>query len=324
MIAKVAVLGAGTMGHGIAQLFAQFGLQVSLYDINDSVLQTAATHIRRNLELVASEQSAQSISTTRLDVQSVVNLIEYTTDLKVAVQDADLVVEAAPERLEVKQTLYRQMEPLIKSSALVASNTSSYPLAQLSEGIAFAERMIILHFFNPAILVPLVEIVKHPQAFEESLTEVIDLLRGCGKVPVVLKRDCPGFIANRLQSALLREAVFLLESGIAEAHDIDAAVKHGPGLRWALQGPFETADLGGLDVWSKVSAQLFPLLDTSPSAPDLIMRNVQQGNLGTKTGKGIYDYEHKGTLNQVLEERDRKLIRLVQARQSVGQGGNGK
>ncbi|MDF2670004.1 MAG: 3-hydroxybutyryl-CoA dehydrogenase [Paenibacillus sp.] len=319
MITKAAIIGAGTMGHGIAQLFAQYGLQVTLYDINEAALQSAARHIRRNLELLESERP--KYDTTVRDIEAIEGLVQYTTNLRDAVHEADLILEAAPERLEIKHELYRQLESLIKPDAIVASNTSTYPLEQLSEGISFADRMLILHFFNPAFLVPLVEIVKQPNTPDVTLQHITELLRGCGKVPVVLKKDVTGFIANRLQSALLREAAHLLELGIAEAHEIDAAVKHGPGLRWALQGPLETADFGGLDVWEKVSSQLFPLLDVSRSAPEVIRRNVQQGRLGTKNGKGIYDYADAAALNQVLEERDRKLIRLVQARQSSSEGG---
>lgn len=318
MIVKAAVLGSGTMGHGIAQLFAAYGLQVNLYDISETALQVAARHIRRNLQLIASEDGTQHAP----DLAAIEGRICYTTDLVSAVCDVDLIIEAAPERIEVKQELYRSLEPLIKETAIVASNTSTYPLEQLAEGIAFGDRMLILHFFNPAIHVPLVEIVKMPATTESALEPILDLLRGCGKVPVVLKRGVTGFIANRLQAAILREAIHLLESGVAEAHDIDAAVKHGPGLRWALHGPLETADFGGLDVWEKVSGQLFPLLNDSRSAPELIQRNVREGRLGAKNGKGIYDYVDASAVENELAIRDRNLIRLLRARQIPHDGGN--
>ncbi|MFK7693596.1 3-hydroxyacyl-CoA dehydrogenase family protein [Paenibacillus sp. HJGM_3] len=314
MLRKIAVLGAGTMGHGLAQLFAAHGLDVRLYDVHQQALESARRHIRRSLELIASERGTDTRETSEtFESCEAEARIAYTTDLAAAVAEAELVIEAAPERLELKQALYRTLEPLVEPKTLVASNTSTFPLEQLSQEIGFAHRMLILHFFNPAVHVPLVEIVQPPGFPPEALAPVLALLRRCGKVPVVLNRDIPGFIANRLQAALLREALHLLASGVADARSIDAAVKHGPGLRWALHGPLETADFGGLDIWERVADQLFPLLDDTRTAPELLRRHVREGRLGVKSGQGLYPYADEAEVKRKVKDRDRRIIRLMQA-----------
>ncbi|MEF3311959.1 3-hydroxyacyl-CoA dehydrogenase family protein [Paenibacillus sp. GYB004] len=323
----IAVLGAGTMGHGIAQLLAQSGSRVYLYDPSEEALERAMQKIRSNVAVIRSERWGDCPSEDR-----VLGRIVCTPDPVAAVAGASIVIEAAPEKLELKRELYRLIERGIRADAIVASNTSSYVPEQLVEGMTFAHRFVVAHFFNPAHLVPLVEIVLHPQTNRQTAEPLIRLLEACGKSPVVLSANVAGFIANRLQAALLREAVHLLESGVASAREIDLAVTEGPGLRWALSGPLATADYGGLDVWERVSDRLFPELDTRTEAPESIRRLVRGQRLGVKSGGGFFEYpdgDANGAdhglpdgVQDAVEQRDRKLIRLMMVKNDTWTGGD--
>lgn len=307
---NIAVLGSGTMGHAIAMLLAANGLQVSLYDPSSEALAAARCHIAAKLpSLETSHNGAQP---------QLADKIRYTANLQEAAADADLIFEAVPERIEIKRELFGRLETMVKQTAVIASNTSSYSLETLIEGREFAGRMIIAHFFNPAHLVPLVELVGHAAVPAALIEEVAALLRDCGKTPVILQKDIPGFIANRLQAAVLREASYLLACGVADAKQIDLAMTAGPGLRWALNGPFEIADFGGLDVWDKVCASLFPKLSGEDSAPAVIREKVSEGKLGIKSGEGIYSYDREegAGLPGLVEAREQALQRMLRAKQN--------
>jgi len=280
MIERIAVLGAGTMGFNIARLFAERGYAVSLYEPEGEALDRIARMIR-----------AENM---KLDVGG---------DLEKAVAASDLIVECVPEQLNIKREVYARLALAIKPDALVASNTSTFGLQTLARDVPFADRFVIAHFFNPAHLIPLVEVVGLPDTQPGRIEALVALLRSCGKTPVVLNRDIPGFIANRLQAALMREACHLLESGVADAAQIDTAVRDGLGIRWAFKGPFEIADLGGLDIWSKVTGHLFPELDDRTEAPESLLDKTGRGELGVKTGKGYYDYADPAKTIEEMTER---------------------
>jgi len=280
MIKNITVLGAGTMGAGIALLFASHGFKVTLFEPAEGKLPAIDTRI------------------------------QLSNDLEKAVTDADLIVEVVPEQLEIKRDVFQRLINIIPAHAIIASNTSTFALETLAEGLPFANRMIITHFFNPAQLIPLVEIVALPTTSPRIVDEVVSLMRNCGKTPVVLNKDIPGFIANRLQAALLRESLFLLENGIADPDQIDTAVREGLGLRWAFKGPFEIADLGGLDIWAKVTGHLFPELSTSTAAPESILGKVKNGNLGVKSGEGFYSYEDAGSATEQWNNQLEQLASL--------------
>jgi 3-hydroxybutyryl-CoA dehydrogenase len=239
--------------------------------------------------------------------------VSRTTDLEAAVKDADFITEAIPEVLEMKWELFATLERLAKPDAIIASNTSTLPISRMAKHSATPHRMIITHFFNPAQLVPLVEIVKHEKTAGPVVEATIALMRTIGKHPVLLKKEVPGFIANRLQAAIVREAFHLLDEGVADARDIDAAITAGPGFRWAFIGPIETADFGGLDTWKRVIDNLAPELDKRESAPERIVDSVAKGNLGTKTGKGIYSYTDV-SVPEKIRERDTNFIRLLKVK----------
>ncbi|MFE4142325.1 3-hydroxyacyl-CoA dehydrogenase family protein [Peribacillus sp. YIM B13472] len=304
MIKKIAIIGSGVMGSGIAQSFAVSGYFVTINDIKEELLYHAQNRISENLSLLIEEGAL-----TGQEKQGALANITYSVDLEEAVRDADFIIEAIPEVIELKLNLYQQMEEIIKPDAIVASNTSTFPISQLMEKSSFADRMVITHFFNPGHLVPLVEIVQHDETKPEIVKTTMDLMRKIGKSPILLKKEIEGFIANRLQTALMREAFYLLKEGVADAEDIDTAITAGPGFRWAFTGPIEIADFGGLDTWQRVFDNVSPVLDQSKEAPDLIRDLVAKGKLGTKSGEGIFTYEGS-TVSQKINERDRNFIKL--------------
>ena len=304
MIKKIAIIGSGVMGSGIGQSFAVSGYHVTINDIKEELLYHAQNRISENLSLLIEEGAL-----TDREKQGALANITYSVDLEGAVRDADFIIEAIPEVIELKLNLYQQLEEIIKPDAIVASNTSTFPISQLMEKASFAERMVITHFFNPGHLVPLVEIVQHDETKPEIVKTTMDLMRKIGKSPILLKKEIAGFIANRLQTALMREAFYLLKEGVADAVDIDTAITAGPGFRWAFTGPIEIADFGGLDTWQRVFDNVSPVLDQSKEAPDLIRDLVAEGKLGTKSGEGIFTYE-ESTVSQKINERDRNFIKL--------------
>ncbi|MEK4066182.1 3-hydroxyacyl-CoA dehydrogenase family protein [Peribacillus sp. FSL R5-0717] len=304
MINKIAIIGSGVMGSGIAQSFAVSGYFVTINDIKEELLYHAQNRISENLSLLMEEGAL-----TDREKQGALANITYSVDLEGAVRDADFIIEAIPEVIELKLNLYQQLEEIIKPDAIVASNTSTFPISQLMEKASFAERMVITHFFNPGHLVPLVEIVQHDETKPEIVKTTMDLMRKIGKSPILLKKEIAGFIANRLQTALMREAFYLLKEGVADAEDIDTAITAGPGFRWAFTGPIEIADFGGLDTWQRVFDNVSPVLDQSKEAPDLIRDLVAEGKLGAKSGEGIFTYE-ESTVSQKINERDRNFIKL--------------
>lgn len=295
MITHIAVLGAGTMGFSIAKLFAEHHYSVALYE--PFSLQAAKEKI-----------SHETLS------------IHLVSELKEAISNADLVIECAPETMEIKQPLYRQLTALLKQDAIVASNTSTFSLQQLADGLPYADRIVIAHFFNPAHLIPLVELVGLANTRPGILEELAELLRQMGKAPVVLSKDIPGFIANRLQAALLREADFLLENGIAGAEEIDSVVRNGLGLRWALRGPFQIADLGGLDIWSKVTGHLFPALSNGTEPPASMINHIARGELGVKSGGGYYTYSQQEQSERQMKKELQQLLAYMKHKEENDNG----
>ncbi|WP_170008412.1 3-hydroxyacyl-CoA dehydrogenase family protein [Bacillus fonticola] len=304
---KITVLGAGTMGHGIAQLFATAKMNVTLYDPYEASLSKAKKHMEQSIHLLEEEGILQRQS-------NLLDSITWTTQLEQAVRNADVIMEAAPEEIAIKHDIYKTIESIVAPDVLIASNTSTIPVTKLAEKLLHPERMIIAHFFNPAQIVPLVELVVHTKTAPGVVEQMKELLIGVGKTPILLKKDVPGFVGNRLQAALVREAFHLLEEGVADAADIDAAIMNGPGFRWVVSGPLETADYGGLDIWEKVMSNLAPHLDVSTEAPGAIRKSVEEGHLGVKTGQGIYDYDQIDVEKRV-DARNRAFARLYRMRE---------
>jgi 3-hydroxyacyl-CoA dehydrogenase len=309
MIDNTAVIGAGIMGRGIALVYALNGCRVRLYDAANMALERAKMLIAADLALMVDEGLCADA-----ERRQALDDILVTDSLADAVGSAAFITEAVPEQLELKWQVFASIEALARPGAIIASNTSTLPLSKLARHLEHPERMIITHFFNPAHLVPLVEVIKTLDTPSQVVAETLSFLRRAGKVPVVLKREVPGFIANRLQAAVVREALHLVQSGVADMHDVDAAMTCGPGFRWSIIGPLETADYGGLDTWQSVMNNLAPELDDSRTAPALIKELNRQGHLGVKTGQGFYGYQSGEIVAEKIRKRDLAFIRLLKLR----------
>lgn len=307
-IRSVTVLGAGIMGHGIAQTFIMGGYRVHLYDLKGTILEAATAHIRRNLELL------QVMGMLNQAIEAVLQRLTTGTDLRAAVSGSDVVIEAATEDLGLKQQLFREVESFCRDDAIIASNTSSLTLTDIGAGVKRKDRLVITHWFNPPHIVPLVEVVQGEKTSDETVETTVALLNRVRKVPVRLNLELPGFLVNRIQAAIAREVLYLYEKGVASAADIDKAVKGSIGFRLASIGMLLTMDLGGLDVWSKVCENLLPAIQSSTKVPRTLEDLTSKGQLGVKSGKGIYDYAldfSKGELDEAIRKRDREFLKRL-------------
>jgi len=305
----IAVLGAGIMGHGITQRFLMGGYPVRLYDIQESILDTARAHIRNNLELFH-----QAGLIKKKGIKLALENLTTTTALKHAVNGSDFIVEAAPEDLKLKQELFKQVESLCSKDAIIASNTSSLTLTDIGALVKNKERLVITHWFNPPPIIPAVEIAKGEKTNDATIETAFRLLSKIGKTPVKINVEVPGFVVNRIQAAMFREVLDLYEQGVASAVDIDRAVKGSIGFRLASIGPLFQADMNGLDLLVKTHNNLLPYIQSSVEPPKFLESLVAQGHLGIKSGKGFYDYRgdsFKGDLNEVIKKRDETFLKWL-------------
>jgi 3-hydroxybutyryl-CoA dehydrogenase len=299
-IKTVAVVGAGIMGAGLAQLFAQNGYEVRLHDVSGDALERAVKRARQNLEM---QSDFGWIDPPH--VAAALDKIKTTTALEEAVGQASFVIEAVPEVLELKKEVFARLGELAHGGAVLASNTSTFDvMAEMNDDIA--DRVLITHFFNPAQLIPLVEVVKGERTSGTAVDTAMGLLRAVGKYPLLIKRYLPGFVVNRIQLSINAMAYMILNEGVLEPEDIDKAVENSISLRLAVGGPFATMDLGGLDVMA-ASAQAMGVAPPPPLAD-----RVARGDLGVKTGMGFYDYGDTSE-EDVLRRRDYRLMLLLDA-----------
>jgi 3-hydroxybutyryl-CoA dehydrogenase len=307
-IERIAVIGAGLMGHGIAQEFALAGYQVRLHDQGEAPLARALENIRSNLKRLS---SLGRLDASRID--PALGAIHATPDLGEAVAGAELVVEAIFEDLAAKHELLRSLNELCGAETIIASNTSSFMPGRLAEVVERPHRLLVAHYFNPPYLIPLVEVVPGPQTTAATVATMVELLSKVGKRPVVLGKEATGFVANRLQFALFREAMAIVEQGIANPEAVDQVVRFGFGRRLAAAGPFEIFDLAGLDTLLAVASQIMPELAGGRPAdrpvPELLGEKVERGELGVKSGRGFHDW----TPERAEELRRRLTAALVQA-----------
>ena len=293
------------MGHGIAQVFAQAGVQVALTDSNAQVRDAAIKRIEANLETCLGPSSAdrdRSLAT--------IERITVTPDLADAVTQADLVFEAVWEDLEAKHQVLREIEEQCTPQAIIISSTSGYRVRDLAVALAHPERFLALHFWNPPYVVPVVEVMPGDRTSAEVVETIFTLLRHAGKVPALVKKDVPGYVGNRLQHALRREAIALVAEGVATPEDVDTITRLSFGLRMPVVGPLETVDLGGLDLTQAIQTYLLPDLDRSTAPKQLIQDKVKSGELGAKAGRGFYDWSPARTAD-VIRQRDEALLEIV-------------
>lgn len=304
-----AVVGAGLMGHGITQVLASTPGTVMLYDVSPDALDLALRRIRQSLDSLEKYDLVDL-----MEADSCVNRIRPTTDLKEAVATAEFVIEASPEDLELKKDLFTDLERLVQPTTILASNTSGLPIKDITSHLDHQERVVGSHFFLPAQIVPLVEVSRGPRTSDETMDSTMTIWYSCGKRPIRIERDVPGYVANRLQSALVREATHLLSEGVASAEDIDMAVQMSFGLRYLVSGPLEQRDLGGLDLNVALSREMWPHLNTSPGPLPCVVDKVERGELGLKSGKGFFDW---GDQDPETVRRDR-TERLIQVMSKLG------
>lgn len=299
------MVGAGLMGHGIAQVLAMRPGTVMLYDVSHDALVLAITRIRNSFDSLVKYNLVDQV-----DADASTNRIRVTTDLNEAVEPAEFIIEASPEDLELKRRIFTDLERLTGSSTIMASNTSGLSIQDMTGHLVHQDRVVGSHFFLPAQIVPLVEVSRGPQTSDETIDRTVELWRSCGKRPIRIEKDVPGYVANRLQSALVREATHLLSEGVASPEDIDMAVQMSFGLRYMVSGPLEQRDLGGLDLNVALSREMWPHLNTSPVPLPYVVDKVERGELGLKSGKGFYDWGDQNS-EKVRQERTERLIEVM-------------
>lgn len=302
---KVAVIGAGTMGLCIAQHFAMQGNEVALYNPTPAHLDTALAHIRSNMEGLVRYGMAEDAQ-----IDAVLSRITPTSDIAAAVADADYVVENVAEKPEVKQTVFAQIDAAARPGAILASDTSSMDIYQFIN-VSHPERLVITHYFNPAYVMPLVEVVRGPETSDKTVQSIRSFLEGSGKTVAVLNKVIPGFIINRFTAALSREACSMVEAGYVSFEAVDKAIVAAYGPRFTFEGPCRLGDFVGLDVCACVFNNLFPTLSNASSVSPLILKDVQKGKLGVKSGEGLCgSYADPAAAYQ---DRDTRLIRTIKA-----------
>ena len=272
--ARIAVIGAGLMGHGIAQVFALAGHAVTIYDSMTASLDSVKMRVLANLRDLGDDQAA-------------VERITPQHDLAAAVHAADYVVEAVLEDLPLKQKLFVEIEKHVRPDTILASNTSVIPISKIMEGLGDRSRALGTHWWNPPYLVPLVEVIGTQWTSQNAIDWTIALHQAAGKMPVHVKKDVPGFVGNRLQHALWREAIALVEHGICDAETVDTVIKASFGRRLAVLGPLENADLVGTDLTLAIHQTVLPAIEARPGASPLLEKLVADGKLGFKSGEGF-------------------------------------
>lgn len=304
IIRNITVFGPGMMGSGIAQVFAACpDLRVTIF-IREKFEYDCMDKIAANLAVL----TEKGIMTDG-EVEGIFDRITLTEDLAEAVRDADFVIECIPEKMELKQDLFKSLEPLCRKDTIFATNTSVMSITEISEKCGDKARVVGTHFWNPPYLIPLVEVVKSGYTSDDVLEKTMDLLKKAGKHPIKVNKDVPGFVANRLQHALWREAISIVERGIADAATVDEAVKFSFGLRLPKLAPMENSDMVGTDLTLSIHSYILKHLENSTEPSPLLREKVEKGELGFKSGEGF----QKWTAEEIKESNDSLREYLIKA-----------
>ncbi|MDE0317949.1 MAG: 3-hydroxyacyl-CoA dehydrogenase family protein [Candidatus Poribacteria bacterium] len=305
-ITNIAVIGAGLMGHGIAQEFACAGYRVQLHDITEETLDNARVQIGKNLTLLAENDVIEKTS-----IPETKQRILTTVNLDVAVETADFVVEAVSENLPLKQQIFAELDTLCQPHTILASNTTALMPSQIGANTKRADKILNTHYFNPPYLIPLVELIRSPDTSDETVSVTFDLLTSIGKTPAIIEKEALGFVGPRLQAALIREAFAIVEQGIASAETVDLVVRNSFGRRLSVAGPFEVFELAGWDLVLDAFEELYKDLNSSFEINPLLREMVESDKLGVKSGEGFYQWSEER--QQALRNRmSRALIRAIQ------------
>lgn len=303
-IKKIGIAGAGTMGSGIAQIFAQNGYEVVIIDVAEKFLENA----KKIISINQSNLIEENIITKEKAEDSLKN-ISYTTDKK-AFADVDVIIEAIIEKMDIKQDFWEEVEAIAKEDAILATNTSGLSITEIYKKVKNKGRFVGMHWWNPPHIIPLIELIKGAETADETVELLTKLVQKIGKQSVVVQKDVNGFIGNRIQFAVFREALKIVEDGIATVEDVDKAMKYGPGFRYPVLGPFETADLGGLDTFYYISSYLFNELSDAKEPTPILQGLMDNRTLGVKSGKGFYDYSD-GKDKEAMRCRDKNFFKML-------------
>jgi 3-hydroxybutyryl-CoA dehydrogenase len=304
-IRKVAVIGAGIMGHGIAQVCALAGRQVTLVDAMPEAIRSAPARIQKSVQMLCDNGLLPAAQASEVATK-----LTFTTRMEEGVEGAELIIEAIPEKLALKQQLIEELDVLCAPSVIFASNTSAIPIQMLAGSSKHPERVIGTHFFNPAQIVPLVEVIAPVSTSADVLKTVMEFFKDAGKKPVHVRKDIPGFIGNRLQAALAREAMSLVENDVASVEDIDTVIKYSLALRMPFSGILEQRDLNGLDTHLSITETLYPNLEDAKEALPVLKDKVARGEYGLKSGKGFYDWTRESR-SAVVKRKDQQLVSML-------------
>jgi len=297
-------LGAGTMGHATALQFALHGYQVNLVDQTQAGLDRGLALIKHDLTTF---EQADLLAETPATILA---RVHPTTDLQAAFKDVDLVIESIVEDLAVKQQVWQDVEQVVGDQTILATNTSGLDPTALQSVLQHPQRFVVAHFWNPAQLMPLVEVVPGAQTDQATVDLTVDLMNHIGKHAVPLKKAALGFVGNRIQLAVLREALHIVDDGVATPEAVDDIVTYSLGRRWNLVGPIASADLGGLDIFKNISAYLYADLSAEQGADPTLTHQVAANQLGLKTGQGFYNWTGDAG-KQVIARRDAALLRQL-------------
>lgn len=303
---KIAVIGAGTQGHSIGQVFALNGFTTTIIDQSQAQLENAKKMIANNLETLSAMGEV-----TKEAADQAQKRITYTTQMASAVSEANLVLEAVFENAEVKRDIFAELNRLCPADTILASNTSALNIFDIAK-VSNPERLVIAHWCTPPHIMPLVEIVRGPETSDQTMETMRTLLLKVGKKPAIVNQYIPGFILNRIGLAIFREACYIVGEGWASAEAVDAALKGTYGIRWPFEGPLELRDHIGWDVTLKVGSFVIPHLcnSTEPIGPAIELCN--KGWLGVKTGRGLKDYSQVDVA-EVQKERTTKILKMIKA-----------
>lgn len=308
-ITNATILGTGNMGPGIALQFARAGYHVFMWGPEENYKEEGLTNLKMNV----GDMVREGIMDPR-EANRVLSNTRVTIDLNEAAGDARFIVEAIPEVLELKQDMFKKLEEICSAETIFASNTSTLLPTVLSEKMKHRERLLVTHFWNPAHLAPLVEVCGSPVTSPRVIEMTMRILKEIGNEPVLMKKEILGFIGNRIMHAMNREALALISAGVCDAEDIDMVVKTSFGPRFANLGPMEYLDFSGLDLIKNIQGYLYGDLDNTAGVIPVIGRLVKEGNLGLKTGKGLFDWSTRK--NNIRENRDREFLRRLKEKSS--------
>lgn len=286
---KVAVLGAGVMGTGIAQTFAMKGHEVKIiYVYDDKERAKPLETMKEGLQVLANHAVIEERA-----IPEIISKVSFTESLEEAAEFADIIFECIVENLAVKQDYFAKLDQMCPESTILATNTSAISVTEIAEKSVHKERIIGTHFWKPAYLMPLVEVIKTEYISEKVVASTYALLEEAGKCPVIVQKDVPGFLANRMQHALFREAISIVENGIATPEDVDKAIKNGFGMRLGVMAPMEVIDSGGIDLTYSIHEYLFPHIENRVKPSTLLKEKLDEGKLGFKTGEGFMKWSQE-------------------------------